>query len=111
MDRRIAQLAKKIGATHVGTLPDVGSGAFGMSRLARLLHARLSPSSGKRPGRPTNDAWSEHPKVPMSRETLEALRELSARLSNDERKVSPMQLAAQLLEESVLQIRHEMSAQ
>jgi hypothetical protein len=106
MDQRIARLAKKMGAKHVGTLPNVGGGAFGMARLAQLLHARLAPSSGKRPGRPTNDEWTEHPKVPMSSETLASLRELSDRLSNDERKVSPMQLAAQLLEESVLQIAH-----
>jgi len=104
MDQRIAKLAKGMGAKHVGTLPNVGGGAFGMARLAQMLHARLAPSSGKRPGRPTNDEWTEHPKVPMSPETLASLRDLSARLSSEERKVSPMQLAAQLLEECVLQI-------
>ena len=104
MDQRIAKLAKDMGAKHVGKLPNVGGGAFGMARLAQMLHARLAPSSGKRPGRPTNDEWTEHPKVPMSPETLASLRDLSARLSSEERKVSPMQLAAQLLEECVLQI-------
>lgn len=104
MDRRIARLAKNLGAKHVGTVPDVSGGAFGMARLAKLMHARLAPGSGKRPGRPTNDNWTEHRKVPMSTETLASLRQLSASLSNEERKVSPMQLAAQLLEVSVLQI-------
>ena len=105
MDKRIAQIAKDLGANHVGTLPKVGGGAFGMARLARLLHARLAPGAGKRPGRPTNDQWTEHRKVPMSRETLKSLRELSEHLSSEQRKVSPMQLAAQLLEESVVQIK------
>jgi hypothetical protein len=104
MDKRIASIAKNLGAKHVGTLPDVGGGAFDMSRLAQLMHEQLAPSTGKRPGRPTNDQWTEQRKVPMSEETLTALQQLSASLSSDKRKVSPMQLAAQLLEESVVLI-------
>jgi hypothetical protein len=104
MEKWIAEIAKQTGAKHVGKLPDVGGGAFGMARLAKILHDRLTPSTGKRPGRPTNEGWTEHPKVPMSSETLASLVDLSVRLSSPERKVSPMQLAAQLLEESVVQI-------
>jgi hypothetical protein len=104
MDKRIARIAKNIGAKHVGTLPDVGGGAFGMARLAQMMHARLAPSTGKRPGRPTNERWTERAKVPMSAETLASLRELSQHLSSEERKISPMQLAAQLLEDSVGQL-------
>jgi hypothetical protein len=101
MDKRIANIAKSMGAKHVATLPDVGGGAFGMARLAQLLHQRLAPSTGKRPGRPTNKKWTEQRKVPMSSGTLSALKALSSQLSSEERKISPMQLAAQLLEESV----------
>jgi hypothetical protein len=104
MDKRIAHIAKSIGAKHVGTLQDVGGGAFGMARLAQTMHARLAPSTGKRPGRPTNVRWTERAKVPMSTETLTSLQELSHRLSSEERRISPMQLAAQLLEESVVQL-------
>lgn len=104
MDKRIASIAKDLGAKHVGTLPDVGGDAFGMARLAQLMHEQLAPSTGKRPGRPTNDRWTEQRKVPMSEKTLTTLQQLSARLSSDKRKVSPMQLAAQLLEQSVVQI-------
>jgi hypothetical protein len=104
MDKRIARIAKNIGAKHVGTLQDVGGGAFGMARLAQMMRARLAPSAGKRPGRPTNEHWTERAKVPMSTDTLASLRELSQRLSSDERKISPMQLAAQLIEESVVQL-------
>jgi hypothetical protein len=105
VDKRIEQIAKDLGAKHVSTLPKVGGGAFGMARLSQLLHTRLAPGAGKRPGRPTNGQWTEHRKVPMSRETLKSLRELSKYLSSEERKVSPMQLAAQLLEESVVQVK------
>lgn len=104
MDKRIGKIAKVIGARHVSSLPNVGGGAFGAARLAQILHERLAPSVGKRPGRPTNGRWTEHPKVPMSAATLASLQELSAKLSSEERKVSPMQLAAQLLEESVFQV-------
>jgi hypothetical protein len=104
MDKRIARIARDTGAKHVATLPNVGGGAFGMARLAQILHARLAPSAGKRPGRPTNNECTEHPKVPMSADTVASLQELSARLSSEQRKISPMQLAAQLLEECVLQI-------
>jgi hypothetical protein len=104
MDKRISKIAKDMGAKHVATLPIVGGGAFGAARLAQILHERLAPSVGKRPGRPTNDRWTKHPKVPMSAETLASLQELSAKLSSEDRKVSPMQLAAQLLEESVVHV-------
>lgn len=103
MDKRVERIGRNLGAKHITTLPDVGGGAFGMSRLAQILQARLAPSAGKRPGRPTNDRWTERCKVPMSADTLAELQSLSSRLSSEKRKVSPMQLAAQLLEESVLQ--------
>jgi hypothetical protein len=104
MDNRIAKISKELGAKHVGSLPEVGRGTFGEARLAQMMQARLAPSTGKRPGRPTNERWTERAKVPMSAETLATLRTLSERLSSEERKVSPMQLAAQLLEESVVQL-------
>jgi hypothetical protein len=98
---RIHKIAKRLGAKIVGKVPDTGGGAFGAARLAAVLAARLSPGKGKRPGRPTDSAWEEHPKVPMSRETLARLEKLAARLTTTKRKISPMQVAAHLLEESV----------
>ena len=46
-------------------------------------------------------------KIPMSEETLERLEEIAESVSTDERKVSPMQVAAQLLEDGVEQIEPE----
>ena len=101
MAKNREQLAALLGAKIVGEVPDVGGGAFGMARLARLLHQRLTPGRGERPGRPTNPDWVIRPKVPMSAATAEKLAELAEAMSTSERKVSPMQVAAHLLEEAV----------
>ena len=55
------KLAELLGAKIVGEIPDVGGGAFGMARLAQLLHQRLIPSQGERPGRPTDPNWVVRP--------------------------------------------------
>jgi hypothetical protein len=41
------------------------------------------------------------PKVPMSEDTMVKLTRLANRIAEGDRRVSPMQLAAQLLEEAV----------
>src|SRR3984893_19560646 len=95
-------VAARLGAEHVGQMPDVGGGAFGMARLAAALKERLEPAQGRRPGRQTNIRLVLFPKVPMSRETENQLILLADQLSTPERRVSPMQLAAHLLEETLL---------
>ena len=59
------------------------------------------PGQGKRPGRPTAVEWVHHRKLPMSDHTFKKLEKLAARASTEDRKVAPMQLAAQLLEEAI----------
>ena len=100
MAKNVETLAKKLGATVVGTVPDYSAGAFGMATLAETLRERLEPSAGKRPGRPSNPAWSKRPKVPMAPETEQRLKELANLLSAGERQVSPMQVAALILEQA-----------
>jgi hypothetical protein len=104
------EFAKMLGADIVGEVPDVGGGPFGMARLAHLMHERLTPSQGERPGRPTNPSWVTRCKVPMSDATLRRLTELAEEMSTAERKVSPMQVAAQLLEEAVSRVGVETTA-
>jgi hypothetical protein len=101
------RIAARLGAVHVGSVPDTGNGAFGMAHLAAILKERLEPSVGRRPGRPTNVRWVIRPKVPMSRETETQLILLAERLSSPERRISPMQLAAQLLEETVQKLQQQ----
>lgn len=98
MAENVERLARKLGAEVKGTVPDYYSGAFGVAALAEALRERLEPSAGKRPGRPTNPDWTRRPKVPMAPQTEARLRELAGLLSDERRKVSPMQVAAEILE-------------
>src|SRR5438105_3327998 len=99
------EFARLLGAEIVGEVPDVGGGPFGMARLARILHQRLTPSQGERPGRPTSPDWATRCKVPMSEATLAKLAQMAEEMSTSERRVSPMQVAAQLLEEALGHVR------
>lgn len=102
MVRKIESVAAAMGAKVTGTIPEVGGGAFGAERIARILSERLAPSRGLRPGRPSNREWVKRPKVPMSEETFSVLVQFADEISRRQgRKVSPMQLAAQILEEGV----------
>lgn len=99
MDPKIEEIATKLGAEVIGTVPEYSAGAFGVAQLARTLRARLEPGRGKRPGRPSDPHWSKRSKVPLAAETEDRLEQLARLLSDEHRKVSPMQVAAQILEE------------
>ena len=104
MATNIKKIANILGAKIVTEIPDTGGGAFGAYRLAEIvarLQSRLEPGQGKRPGRPTAVDWVHHRKLPMSDETFKKLEQLAANASTDDRKVSPMQVAAQLIEEAI----------
>lgn len=107
MAKNIDSIAAKLGATVVADVPDVGGGAFGAARLAEVataLRSRMVPGEGKRPGRPSDPAWVHASKIPMSERTAEKLRRLAERVGDAGRRVSPMQLAAQLLEDAVARL-------
>jgi hypothetical protein len=98
------EIAQRLGAEVVTRVPETGGGAFGAARLARIIEAlqsRLVPGQGRRAGRPSDASWVRHPKVPMSAATEKRLARLAARASTAGRKVSPMQLAAQILEDAL----------
>jgi hypothetical protein len=46
MAKNIDKLAKTLGASKEGTVPDFGGGAFGAASLANVLKERLSPGQG-----------------------------------------------------------------
>ena len=104
MARNVTQIAQKLGAKIGEPVPDTGGGAFGMARLTAVLAARLQPSQGKRPGRPSDPSWSQYAKVPVSEETMAHLAQIAESISTRDRRISPMQVAAQLLEESLNRI-------
>lgn len=104
MAKNINSIATRLGAQVIGQVPDSGGGASGAARLARCveeLQARLVPGQGKRAGRPSDASWVRHPKVPMSEATHRRLLRLAERASAAGRRVSPMQIAAQILEEAL----------
>jgi hypothetical protein len=110
MASNIKRIAEGLGAKMVGTVPDTGGGAFGAARLAWImesLQARLVPGQGKRAGRPSDASWVRHPKVPMSEATGRRLSLLAERASAGGRKVSPMQIAAQILEDALAGMREQ----
>ena len=104
MAKNIDTIAVGLGAKVIGQVPDTGGGAFGAARLAWLvqdIQARLVPGQGRRPGRPMDASWVRHPKVPMSEATRRRLARLAEQSSTGGRKVSPMPIAAQILEEAL----------
>jgi hypothetical protein len=104
MAKNLDVIAGRLGANIIAQLPDVGGGAFGAARLASIiaqLRARLVPGQGRRAGRPTDARWVRHPKVPMSAATERRLTRLAKEASASGRKISPMQLAAQILEDAL----------
>jgi hypothetical protein len=104
MAKNIKSIATGLGAKIVGQVSDTGGGAFGAARLAKCvesLQGRLMPGQGKRAGRPSDASWVRHPKVPMSEGTQRRLLRLAERASASGRKVSPMQIAAQILEDAL----------
>ncbi len=108
MAKNIRRIAGRLGAKVVTRLPDVGGGAFGAARLAAVVETvrrRLVPGQGRRAGRPTDPSWVHHPKVPMSEATERLLTRLAEQASTSGRKVSAMQLAAQILEDALTGIR------
>ena len=104
MAKNNKSIAAGLGAKVVGQVPETGGGAFGAARLAKCvesLQGRLVPGQGKRAGRPSDANWVRHPKIPMSESTRQRLLRLAERASASGRKVSPMQIAAQILEEAL----------
>lgn len=107
MAKNIDKIAAGLGARVVGQVPDTGGGAFGAARLGKIVEAmktRLVPGQGLRPGRPTDASWVRHPKVPMSEATRQRLTRLAEESSTVGRKISPMQIAAQILEEALASV-------
>ncbi len=108
MASTIDKIAEDLGAKRVARAPETRGGAFGAARLVKIiaaLRARLVPGQGRRAGRPSDASWIKHPKVPMSTATERRLSCLAERASASGRKVSPMQLAAQILEDALARIQ------
>jgi len=76
-------------------------GPFGVLGLAAELRARLQPGDGARPGRPTDPGWRVRRLVGFRPETWQRLGEIASAISTPDRRVSPAQVAAMLIETGV----------
>jgi hypothetical protein len=110
MAKNIKKIAELLGAKVVAEVPDTGGGAFGAYRLAEVvarLQDRLRPDEVNRTSRPRVVEWVQHRQLPMSDETYSKLEQLAVKASIGDRRISPMQLAAQMLEEAIARYSSE----
>lgn len=93
------RLAEALGASEVVRLPRKPKGPADALALMRSIHSRLRPGSGKRRGRPSNPNWTLRRQVPFSEDTWSRLHDYAEAFSTPERRVSPAQVAAAILDE------------
>lgn len=93
------QIAEGLGARRKGKVKATG-GYFGAMQLAAEVAARFRvPPRG---GRATDPSWTERRLIPLSPGTLRRLESMAERLN-----VSPLQVAALLLEKTVNSLRED----
>ena len=80
-----------------------------LERFGKRLRSRLAPSQGERPGRPSDPTWTVQRKLSMNEDTLTTLERVAESLSTDERRVSPMQVAALLVEDAAERLLTELT--
>ena len=79
-----------------------------LESFGQRLRSRFAPGQGERPGRPSDPTWTVQRKLSMNEETLVTLETVAESLSTDERRVSPMQVAALLVEDAVERLLTEL---
>ncbi|QDT64746.1 hypothetical protein V22_19870 [Calycomorphotria hydatis] len=77
--------------------------------LGERLRQRLKPGRGERPGRPSDPTWTVQRKLSMTDTTLALLEQTAEAVSTDERRVSPMQIAALLIEDATQGIAKQLN--
>lgn len=78
-----------------------------VNELGERIRGRLEPGKGERPGRPSDPTWTVQRKLSMNDETLRTLELIAVSVSTDSRRVSPMQVAALLIEDATQGLRSE----
>jgi hypothetical protein len=87
-----------MGGRVVGDAPAVDGSAFGMAQLAGFIHSQMTPQADPNPP-PAGSI--EQLQVPLTRTAREALEKLAIEASTPDRSVTPMELAARLLEAAI----------
>ena len=71
-----------------------------LTALGIRLRERLEPGRGDRRGRPSDPTWTVQRKLSMNEQTLAMLVKAAEAVSTEKRRVSPMQIAALLIEDA-----------
>jgi len=100
MDRD--EIADALGASKRIKLPRKPRGPLDALMLMESIHRQLQPRRGSKRGRPSNPDWTIRRQVPFSEETWARLHDYAAAFSTAERRVSPAQVAAALLDQLLL---------
>jgi hypothetical protein len=101
----IDKIAKGLGAERRGKVP-VSGGYFGAMQIVAEVQARFRTPAGG--GRATNPAWTTKRLVPLADQTLARLEQLSHEIEEKRSvHVEPMQVAALLLEQTLLNVTEE----
>ncbi|MPZ13890.1 MAG: hypothetical protein GEU73_05625 [Chloroflexi bacterium] len=103
MPRSSEEMRKALGANQPVPVRTQLHGPFGVLHLQAELAERLHTGGGA--GRPSDPAWTIRRLVGFRPDTWRALTEIAARLSSPRRRVSPGQVAASLIEDSVAKLR------
>ncbi|HEY1532794.1 MAG TPA: hypothetical protein VGF76_02205 [Polyangiaceae bacterium] len=94
------KIAKALGAERQGEVK-TASGHFGAMQVVAEIQARFQAPAGG--GRSTDPTWTDRRLVPLAPKTLAHLEQLSRVVSEKGGvKVSPLQVAALLLEQATL---------
>ena len=107
MSSRSERIRQALGAGpphQVRTLPH---GPFGAAQLRAELAERLHHEAGAHTAGRTDPEWTIERLVAFRPETWHELSELAARASTPERRVSPGQVAAHLIEEGIERLQRE----
>jgi len=92
MASNIDEIARLLGAKIVDRIPSIEPGYLGASRMAHVVASLRS--------RPQSAAKPSH-QVPLSDTTFEKLEVLAKKTNGGDKNVSPIQLAAELLEAAI----------
>jgi len=96
--KELEEIAQALGAEIVGEIPDVGGGAFGAARLARVYQQRIEEARGQRPPKQTS---VELLQIPVQETVARALEILAEWISEAGQSCSATEVAAGLLRSAV----------
>jgi hypothetical protein len=103
-DRSIADdpeaIAEALGSRDSRPVNEDLANPISLLGLAHRFNERLRSTGG----RPTDPKWTVSRRIPFAPETWDALNVIAERLSSDDRKVAPAQVAAALIEDGIAEL-------